>query len=105
MKFSKKEVNPFLIQYKLEGKEDKFARLSMYNQILFFNMNYLMSKKPKTIIIINECNTGGLIIASERYIDKTIEVFSKKQNKKIDFTKRFTNKINKLVYCSFRMED
>ena len=105
MKFVKKEINPFIIQYQLVGEKDKISRLAIYNQILFFNTNNIIGKRPKTIIIINECNTGGLIIAPEKTINTTIKIFSKKQNKKLIFDKRFVNKINKMVYCSFRTEE
>lgn len=106
MKYVKTEPTPYLINYKLEGKENKFSRMSMYNKLVFFNMGLLTSKKPKTVIITNEVNTGGVIISGERFINKVLnDLENHNKDYKFIFNKQAETRglPNKLVYCSFDM--
>ena len=105
MRYERKNVNNYLVQYKLIGENKKQDRMSMYNDILFFNLSYLTSRTQKSIMIINESNTGGLIFANPRFVEKIIDNF-KKFNTRYDIKigKQIMNVNKRVVKVSFRMD-
>ena len=105
LKYERKEINNYLVQYKLVGEDKKFDRMSMYNDILFFNLSYLTGKKQKSVVIINENNSGGLIFANPRFVDKIIQNLQK-FNSRYDIStgKQIMNVNKKVVKVSFRMD-
>lgn len=106
MKYVKTEPTKFLTLYKLEGKENKFSRMAMYNKLMFFNLKNISSKKSKSIIITNEINTGGVIITNEKFLEKVLSDFIKNN---FEYTIKHNIQAtsiglpNKIVYCSFDM--
>lgn len=106
MKYVKTEPTPYLTLYSLEGKEDKFSRMSMYNKIMFFSLKSVTSKKAKTVIVTNEIKTGGIIITNENFLEKVIRDFSKKNPGyliKSNIQAKSIGLPNKMIYCSFDM--
>ena len=104
MRYERKDINNYLVQYKLQGEEDKFDRLSMYNDILFFNLSNLTGFKTKSIIIINENNTGGVMYVNPKFADKIIENLKRfNPNFKIEIGRQVTNINKKVIKISFRM--
>lgn len=104
MRYERKDINNYLVQYKLQGEEDKFDRLSMYNDILFFNLSNLTGFKTKSIIIINENNTGGVMYVNPKFADKIIENLKRfNPNFKIEIGREVTNINKKVIKISFRM--
>lgn len=104
MRYERTNINNYLVQYKLQGEENKFDRLSLYNDILFFNLSYLTGLKTKSIIIINENNTGGLIYANPKFSDKIIANLKRFNSKyKIEVGRSIVNINKKVVKISFKM--
>lgn len=106
MKYVRTEPTPYLTLYKLEGREDKFTRMSLYNKLLFFNLKNITSRKSKTVIITNEMNTGGIIIANKNYLEKVIVNFSKNNPGYIikhNIQAKSIGLPNNILYCSFDM--
>lgn len=107
MKYDRKEINKYLIHYQLKGEENKFDRLTLYNDILFHNISFLTNtKETKSIIIINEKKTGGVIFCNPRFIDKVFDNL-KKKNRNLAFneTRRVLNINKRVTKLSFACKD
>lgn len=103
MKFTLKEPTPFLMQYNLEGREDKNDRLTMYNELLFRNIHLITGTKQKSMIIINEVFTGGLIFANPKFIDNVLKHFRRaKPYMEIEEVIRETSRNKRLTRLVFR---
>lgn len=103
MKYEKKEIGNNLIMYRLIGekREEKFNRMSMYNDFLFQNMESLTNRRPKTVIVINENNTGGIIYSSYDFIERALENLKKYNKLEITNQKRmntYSRKISKIAF-------
>lgn len=103
MKYNRKE-DKYRISYDLiqDRENEKFNRMAIYNNILFINMENILSKK-KALTILNEKKSGGMIISKSKNIDKVFENF-KKQNKNLSFfnIRKMENysKISRITFSS-----
>lgn len=89
MRYERKELGNRLTQYRLLGEKNKNERLALYNDILFNNIGELYGKNKKSIIILNELTTGGMILSDNKNIDRIFNNLSSiyKKYNKINFKK------------------
>ena len=52
MKYVKTEPTPYLTLYSLEGREDKFSRMSMYNKIIL-KLDYQIDSMQVVKLVVN----------------------------------------------------
>ena len=76
MKIKRQEIGQFTTLFTLEGAENNYQRMVIYNNILWENL-YLITHKKKQIIVINEVKTGGVVYGSSQYAYKAVEKLQK----------------------------
>lgn len=105
MRFEKKELGGKLTQYRLLGEKNKNERLALYNDILFHNIGSLYGKNRKSIIIINELTTGGIILSDNKNIDRIFNnlssIYKKYNNINFKKGKKITSSDKKVIKLIF----